>query len=138
MITFKETGIRPELVKAVKELGFEQPMPVQEQVIPVILNSTRDIIALAQTGTGKTAAFGLPLLSLIDERNRNTQVLVLCPTRAAATVQLTRLIGLKMASTGSSPIGSRPLRSFEGEYPRPRSTVISISSFVLLLSTVNR
>jgi ATP-dependent RNA helicase DeaD len=81
MITFEETGIRPELVKAVKELGFEQPMPVQEQVIPVILQTSKDIIALAQTGTGKTAAFGLPLISLIDERSKNTQVLVLCPTR---------------------------------------------------------
>lgn len=80
-MTFEETGIRPELVKAVAELGFEQPMPVQEQVIPVILQSTRDIIALAQTGTGKTAAFGLPLITLIDEKSKFTQVLVLCPTR---------------------------------------------------------
>jgi ATP-dependent RNA helicase DeaD len=81
MITFQETGIRPELVKAVTELGFEQPMPVQEKVIPVILQSSRDIIALAQTGTGKTAAFGLPLISIIDENSKNTQVLILCPTR---------------------------------------------------------
>src|SRR5512134_2638064 len=81
MMTFEEIGIRPELVKAVEELGYEKPMPVQEQVIPVILQSDKDIIALAQTGTGKTAAFGLPLLSIIDEKNKHTQVLVLCPTR---------------------------------------------------------
>ena len=81
MMTFEETGIRPELVKAVKELGYENPMPVQEQVIPVILQSNKDIIALAQTGTGKTAAFGLPLLSLVDEKSKKLQVLVLCPTR---------------------------------------------------------
>jgi ATP-dependent RNA helicase DeaD len=81
MMNFQETGIRSELVKAVTELGFDQPMPVQEQVIPVILQTTRDIIALAQTGTGKTAAFGLPLLSLIDKKSKNAQVLILCPTR---------------------------------------------------------
>ena len=80
-MTFEETGIRPELVKAVTELGFQNPMPVQEQVIPVILQTNKDIIALAQTGTGKTAAFGLPLLSLTDEKLKQPQVLVLCPTR---------------------------------------------------------
>lgn len=79
--TFEETGIRPEILKAIEELGYEKPMPVQQQVIPVILQSDRDIIALAQTGTGKTAAFGLPLISKIDEKNTNPQVLILCPTR---------------------------------------------------------
>jgi ATP-dependent RNA helicase DeaD len=81
MMTFEETGIRPELVKAVTELGYVNPMPVQEQVIPVILQSNQDVIALAQTGTGKTAAFGLPLLTLVDEKSKLTQVLALCPTR---------------------------------------------------------
>lgn len=80
-MTFEETGIRAELVKAVDELGYINPMPVQEQVIPVILNSNKDVIGLAQTGTGKTAAFGLPLISLIDENNKNLQVITLCPTR---------------------------------------------------------
>jgi len=81
IMTFEETGIRPELVKAVMELGYQNPMPVQEQVIPVILQSNKDVIALAQTGTGKTAAFGLPLLSLVDEKSKHSQVLILCPTR---------------------------------------------------------
>lgn len=81
MITFEETGIRPELIKAITELGFQNPMPVQEKAIPVILESTNDIVALAQTGTGKTAAFGLPLLTLTDENLRKPQVLILCPTR---------------------------------------------------------
>lgn len=80
-MTFEETGIRQELVKAVTELGYQTPMPVQEQVIPVILQSNKDVIALAQTGTGKTAAFGLPLLTLTNEKEKHTQVLVLCPTR---------------------------------------------------------
>jgi ATP-dependent RNA helicase DeaD len=79
--TFEETGIREEILKAITELGYEKPMPVQQQVIPVVLQNDRDIIALAQTGTGKTAAFGLPLISKIDEANPNPQVLVLCPTR---------------------------------------------------------
>lgn len=87
-MTFEETGIRSELVKAVTELGYQTPMPVQEQVIPVILQTTKDVIALAQTGTGKTAAFGLPLLSRIDEKQKRTQVLVLCPTRELC-VQIT-------------------------------------------------
>lgn len=81
MMTFEEIGIRQELVKAVTELGYQTPMPVQEQVIPVILNSKQDIVALAQTGTGKTAAFGLPLLSLTDVHSGSTQVLILSPTR---------------------------------------------------------
>ena len=81
MKSFIETGIRPELQRAVKELGFEIPMPVQQQVIPRILESTRDIIALSQTGSGKTAAYGLPLLSLINESLRVPQILILSPTR---------------------------------------------------------
>jgi ATP-dependent RNA helicase DeaD len=79
--TFEEIGIRAEILKAIEELGYEKPMPVQQQVMPVVLQSDRDIIALAQTGTGKTAAFGLPLISKIDEKNPNPQVLVLSPTR---------------------------------------------------------
>jgi ATP-dependent RNA helicase DeaD len=81
MITFEETGIKPEIIKAITELGFESPMPIQEQVIPVILEKNRDLVGLAQTGTGKTAAFGLPLLHISNQGDKRTQVLVLCPTR---------------------------------------------------------
>ncbi|MDR1340164.1 MAG: DEAD/DEAH box helicase [Prevotellaceae bacterium] len=82
MINFEIKGLNPEILKAIKDLGFETPMPVQERVIPAMLESDRDIIALAQTGTGKTAAFGLPLISMIDISNSaGVQVLVLCPTR---------------------------------------------------------
>lgn len=81
MITFQEMGLCPELVKAVEELGFERAMPVQEEVIPELLANNRDLIALAQTGTGKTAAFGLPILQQIDAKNRSTEVLILSPTR---------------------------------------------------------
>lgn len=81
MNTFEELGLQENILKAIKELGFENPMPVQEAVIPRIIENTTDIVALAQTGTGKTAAFGLPLLQLIDPENKNTQALILSPTR---------------------------------------------------------
>ncbi|MFH2141200.1 MAG: DEAD/DEAH box helicase [Bacteroidota bacterium] len=81
MITFKETGLNPELIHAITELGFEEPTPVQEKTIPVLLNNSHDLIALAQTGTGKTAAFGLPLIQLTDIQSDKVQALVLCPTR---------------------------------------------------------
>ena len=81
MTTFEEMGLSPSILKAIKEIGFEQPMPVQEKVIPLLLEKATDIVALAQTGTGKTAAFGLPLVELTDTSTRNTQAVVLCPTR---------------------------------------------------------
>ena len=81
MTKFEELGIEPELLQAINDLGFEYPMPVQEQVIPLLLQSDRDIIALAQTGTGKTAAFGIPVIQRIDEKSKNPQALILCPTR---------------------------------------------------------
>jgi ATP-dependent RNA helicase DeaD len=81
MINFEEMGFTPGILKAIQELGFEQPMPVQEKVIPLMLGDAGDIIALAQTGTGKTAAFGLPLVQATDTENNNTQALILCPTR---------------------------------------------------------
>jgi ATP-dependent RNA helicase DeaD len=80
-VEFKDLQLTPSLLKGIEALGFIAPMPVQEQVIPVLLNQSTDLIALAQTGTGKTAAFGLPLLHLIDSTKRQTQALILCPTR---------------------------------------------------------
>ena len=79
--TFEELGVCEEIRNAITELGFEQPMPVQEEVIPYLLGNRNDIIALAQTGTGKTAAFGIPLLQRTDARVKQTQALVLSPTR---------------------------------------------------------
>ncbi len=81
MKTFEELGVSGEIRRAIEEMGFLQPMPVQEAVIPFLLEQQRDVIALAQTGTGKTAAFGIPLLQRIDASDRNTQALVLSPTR---------------------------------------------------------
>ncbi len=81
MKTFEELGIIPEIRRAIEELGFAYPMPVQEMVIPYLLGENNDVIALAQTGTGKTAAFGLPLLQGTIVENRYPQSLILCPTR---------------------------------------------------------
>lgn len=81
MKSFEELGVAPELLKAVGELGFEAPMPVQEAVIPYLLTEKSDIVALAQTGTGKTAAFGIPVIQKIDISQRQPQALILSPTR---------------------------------------------------------
>lgn len=78
---FQALGVEESLVRAITSLGFEKPTPIQEKAIPVLLQGTKDFIGLAQTGTGKTAAFGLPLLQLIDKNNRAPQALIICPTR---------------------------------------------------------
>ena len=81
MKTFEELGVSEEIRRAIEELGFEQPMPVQEAVIPYLLGNGNDVIALAQTGTGKTAAYGIPVLQKIDPTQKETQALILSPTR---------------------------------------------------------
>lgn len=80
-MTFNDFNLKKELLLSIEELGFKQPTPIQEKTIPEILNSNNDIIGLAQTGTGKTAAFGLPILQKIDSDNSKTQTLILSPTR---------------------------------------------------------
>lgn len=89
MKDFESLGLSRGLVESVQQIGFETPTPIQEKAIPVLLNGNRDFVGLAQTGTGKTAAFGLPLLDLVDDESRNTQALVLAPTRE---------LGLQIAS----------------------------------------
>ncbi len=81
MGNFKDLGINKGLLKSIEELGFESPTPVQEQAIPILLKDKTDLIALAQTGTGKTAAFGLPSIQQIDPKIINVQTIILCPTR---------------------------------------------------------
>ena len=80
-MTFKELEIDKRILKAITELGFEKPMPVQQEVIPFLLNETRDLVAMAHTGTGKTAAFGIPIIQQIDSASVKTQALILAPTR---------------------------------------------------------
>ena len=81
MKTFEELGVCEEIRRAIEEMGFAEPMPVQEEVIPYLLGNQNDVIALAQTGTGKTAAFGIPVLQRIDPDRKETQALILSPTR---------------------------------------------------------
>ena len=81
MSTFKELGLKPELLKIIEEMGFVNPTPIQDKIIPVILDNRKDLIGLAQTGTGKTAAFGLPIIHLSEGTSNQVQSLVLCPTR---------------------------------------------------------
>lgn len=88
-MTFDDFGLTPAIRQAVADLGFENPTPVQERVIPFLMKNDRDLVALAQTGTGKTAAYGLPILQRTDFIKRTTQTLILCPTRELC-MQITR------------------------------------------------
>ncbi|MCK5193957.1 MAG: DEAD/DEAH box helicase, partial [Desulfobulbaceae bacterium] len=81
MNTFADLGINNDILKGLSSLGFQEPTPVQAQVIPLMLERQVDLVSLAQTGTGKTAAFGVPLIQNTTTQNRQTQGLVLCPTR---------------------------------------------------------
>ena len=80
MLSFEELGLSKGTLKVLQKKGFEVPSPIQEVTIPAILNGDKDIVAQAQTGTGKTAAFGLPFVELLDENSRAVQALVLTPT----------------------------------------------------------
>lgn len=93
MNKFEQLGLNESLLKAIADLGFENPSEVQEKAIPLLLEKDTDIVALAQTGTGKTAAFGFPLIQKIDPENRNTQALILSPTRELC-LQITNEIKL--------------------------------------------
>ena len=81
MTNFKDIGVNKELLKSILEMGFETPTPIQKESIPYLLTSRQDLISLAQTGTGKTAAFGLPIIQQIDPKIKHVQAIVLCPTR---------------------------------------------------------
>jgi ATP-dependent RNA helicase DeaD len=87
-MTFKELGLNDALMKAIEDMGFENPTPIQQQTIPLLKEKSTDLVALAQTGTGKTAAFGLPILNTLDTNTKDTQALILSPTRELC-VQIT-------------------------------------------------
>ena len=90
MTAFKDLGLSPQIQQALDELGFEEPTPIQEQAIPELLGG-HDVIGQAQTGTGKTAAFGLPLLQYLDPDNDEVQAVVLTPTRELC-IQVTQAL----------------------------------------------
>ncbi|HEX6334353.1 MAG TPA: DEAD/DEAH box helicase [Flavisolibacter sp.] len=100
MSTFEDLGLQEQLLKSIHELGFTQPTPIQEKAIPVLLAGTRDLIGLAQTGTGKTAAFGLPLLQLIHAKERHPQALIICPTRELCLQIVNDITNYKKYVTG--------------------------------------
>src|SRR6056297_3495589 len=89
MLTFNALGISPNLLKGTEELGFNKPTPIQEKIIPLVCETKDDLIGLAQTGTGKTAAFGLPIIEQTDIREKSVQALILAPTRELC-IQITR------------------------------------------------
>lgn len=92
-MNFESLGLNEKILQSISELGFTTPTPIQEQAIPVLLSGTTDFVGLAQTGTGKTAAFGLPLLQLINPADRHPQALIVCPTRELC-LQITNDIGV--------------------------------------------
>jgi ATP-dependent RNA helicase DeaD len=92
LTTFEQLGLNTSVLSAISEIGFVNPTPIQEKSIPVILETERDLLGLAQTGTGKTAAFGLPILHKIDFNNKTTQALIICPTRELC-LQISRDLG---------------------------------------------
>lgn len=100
MTTFESLGIEAGLLQSLETIGFVTPTPIQEQAIPVLLQGTKDFVGLAQTGTGKTAAFGLPLLQLINKEQRTPQALVICPTRELC-LQIAKDLGNFKAKKGS-------------------------------------
>jgi ATP-dependent RNA helicase DeaD len=114
-MNFSELGLVPQVLQAITELGYESPTPIQEQAIPVLMTGNSDLVALAQTGTGKTAAFGLPLVSLLDFQSRDTQALILCPTRELC-MQITRdLQGFSKFSKGAHVVSIYGGASIDGQ-----------------------
>src|SRR5437870_1032463 len=115
MITFDALGLDERLTQATNALGFTTPTPIQEKAIPVLLSGTTDLVGLAQTGTGKTAAFGLPLLQLVDVQQKNPQALVICPTRELCVQIVNEVEQFKkfipgmfvVAVYGGAPIGQQ-------------------------------
>ena len=105
MATFDKMGLSPELLKGVTDAGFEKPTPIQEKAVPFLVKNRRDLIALAQTGTGKTAAFGLPIIDSIDSSDKTPQALVLCPTRELCLQITTEFKKFAKYKTGVSIVG---------------------------------
>ena len=104
MTTFADLGLAEDILAALKDVGYESPSPIQEQAIPVLLEG-RDVIGQAQTGTGKTAAFGLPMIEFVDPDDPDVQALVLTPTRELC-IQVTEFApGERMVWSGGMPLG---------------------------------
>jgi ATP-dependent RNA helicase DeaD len=132
MTTFAELGLSEPLLQAVKEVGYESPSPIQEQAIPVLLQG-RDVIGQAQTGTGKTAAFGLPMIEFVDPEDRDTQALVLTPTRELC-IQVTQAIRAYAGHKGINPVavfGGAPIRTQQAQLKSGAQIVVGTVGRVL-------
>src|SRR4051795_8857026 len=116
MPSFADLGLSQPLLDALNHLGYEQPTPIQEQAIPELLEG-RDVIGQAQTGTGKTAAFGLPLLEYVDPEDDAIQALVLTPTRELCiqVTQALRAYGAKKGIDVVAVFGGAPIRSQQAQ-----------------------
>ncbi|HMJ46098.1 MAG TPA: DEAD/DEAH box helicase, partial [Ferruginibacter sp.] len=102
MNAFEALGLNEQVIQAITDLGFTIPTPIQEKAIPVLLSGTTDFVGLAQTGTGKTAAFGLPLLQLISAADKFPQALIVCPTRELCMQITNDLVDFRKYSKGIS------------------------------------
>src|SRR4051812_49831792 len=132
MTTFAELGLSEQLTDALKHLGYEQPTPIQEQAIPELL-AGRDVIGQAQTGTGKTAAFGLPLLQFVDPADDEVQALVLTPTRELC-IQVTQALRAYGAHKGIQPVavfGGAPIRTQQAQLKEGGQIVVGTVGRVL-------
>jgi ATP-dependent RNA helicase DeaD len=132
MTTFAELGLSEPLLKALRDVGYESPSPIQEQTIPPLLEG-RDVIGQAQTGTGKTAAFGLPLLESVDANDDEVQALVLTPTRELC-IQVTQALRAYGAHKGIDPVavfGGAPIRTQQAQLRQGGQVVVGTVGRVL-------
>ena len=109
-VKFEELNLTPQIMRAIKEIGFEEATPIQSQAIPAVLSGS-DVIGQAQTGTGKTASFGIPLLMKVDPHNKKTQAIVLSPTRELAIQSAEDTVSFTVPGFRASTLGNT--RSFD-------------------------
>src|SRR3954469_18461646 len=132
MASFAELGLSDDVLAALKDVGYEAPSPIQEQAIPELL-AGRDVIGQAQTGTGKTAAFGLPMMQFIDPEDPDTQALVLTPTRELC-IQVTQALRTYGRHSGVDPVaifGGAPIRTQQAQLKQGAQVVVGTVGRVL-------
>src|ERR671916_600587 len=132
MTTFADLGLSEEILAALRDVGYETPSPIQEQAIPVLLEG-RDVIGQAQTGTGKTAAFGLPMIEAVDPSDPEVQALVLTPTRELC-IQVTQALRTYGARKGIDPVavfGGAPIRDQQARLKAGATIVVGTVGRVL-------
>ncbi|MEN0015924.1 MAG: DEAD/DEAH box helicase, partial [Solirubrobacteraceae bacterium] len=135
MTDFADLGLSEPLLRALQDLGYERPSPIQAQAIPALL-SGRDMIGQAQTGSGKTAAFGLPLLEAIDPEDKNVQALVLTPTRELCiqVTQALRAYGQRKGVEVVATFGGAPIRTQQAQLKGAQVVVGTVGRVLDLIS----